>query len=309
MTTYEYVFPKKISNNVYTYEFICVFYKTFYKISNSYIYINFENVQAVDVGLMAPLGLILEKIKLNNNKIFFRKLPKHLWLLFLDYKFTSLRTDKLYTDIDNSKIEYRTMSADDIKSFHDYIVPHLNELDLNIEKFKLLERRIKEVFINVKTHARDKEVHDYRDKEVFCSGQYKHELDEFNFNISNQGITIKENLKSRRNIDADEVTYIDLALKMGFSTKDLDTPGGMGLYYLKELVSWLEGKLIIVSGKVYYELDYGEKFSVPKNKVMEVYFPGTSITIIFNVNQLVSKSVTHVKKQQEFTMLDLLNQI
>ena len=67
MNEYTYTIPNKIIPNKGVYEFVNILYSTFKDKSNSKISLLSENTKFIDPLLMAPLGLVLTKLKLRNN--------------------------------------------------------------------------------------------------------------------------------------------------------------------------------------------------------------------------------------------------
>ena len=301
---YEYIFPKKIKNNKNIYTFLGVFNDTYKNVKNSTIYINFQSTYWIDLNLIAPLGMILENIKSKNNKIYLRNLSKALINIFSLTDFRKYR-DKNDIFYSNSNIlPYVTLSGEETDVFQAYICEQLNKfINSDISK-KIVIKRIMEIFINIKLHARNSSSNKYGKYEVFFSGFYKSDTKEIIFTIANQGLSFRESierhvdvsminsmfrtiLKKDNNITDDD--YISLALKKGFSTKEGNVPGGMGLFYLQEFINDIAGSLIVMSGKGYYETNYAQRKDAPYRpitKTLDSHFQGSIITAIMPLDNL-----------------------
>ena len=69
-----YIMPKNIINKPGIYEFINVLWATYRNMTNNTIMLDYCNTKNIDLSLMAPLGLVLTKIKSNKNKIYFTRM-------------------------------------------------------------------------------------------------------------------------------------------------------------------------------------------------------------------------------------------
>lgn len=276
-----YTMPKNIFDENGIYEFITILYNTFDKTTNSKIILDFSSTNYINPNLMAPLGMILTKLKSKNNDIAFRNLKLSVKKLLIKYGF--LQSYQIPGDvIYQNYIRYESFNGDDANGFENYLNLQLSEIS-NEGIISTLISHIMEIFVNVKTHARINEKKNrFKSKEVFTSGYYNENQNYIRFSICNNGKSFSENINSKLNYNFNnEYEYISWALKEKNTTKDSSIPGGLGLYMLSNLVNICNGTLIILSGKGYYELSYSKKIDDFKLicKDFSSPFPGTVVTI------------------------------
>lgn len=271
--------PKNITNKPGIYEFINVLWATYRNMTNSTIILNYCNTKDIDLSLMAPLGLVLTKIKSNKNKIYFRQMNKVIKNKLVKSEFIRQNINS-NEDIFQNYIRYKTFNGDNNTVFREYIMSQLKDLK-HKEAVNLLISRIMELFINVKMHARINSKSRYSNKEIFSAGEYCKQDNYIVFSVANNGMTFKENIeKNIKEKLQQEYEYIKWALRKTNSTRktDRDGPGGLGLYLLVELVKECQGILIICSGKGFYKFDATD-LTKSEERDFQCEFPGTVITI------------------------------
>lgn len=275
-----YTMPKNILDENGIYEFITLLYNTFDKTTNSKIILDFSSTNYINPNLMAPLGMILTKLKSKNNDIILRNLKTSVKQLLIKYGFlNSFNISK--NTIHQNYIKYESFNGDDAIGFEKYLNLQLAEIS-NEGVISTLISHIMEIFVNVKTHARSNEKKSrFKNKEIFTSGYYNENKNYIRFSICNNGKSFSENISSKiKYYFNTEYEYINWALKEKNTTKN-SSPGGLGLYMLSNLINICEGTLIILSGKGYYELSYSEDIGDFKSicKDFSSSFPGTVVTI------------------------------
>ncbi len=302
-----HLMPKYIIDQKGIYEFITIIYSTFKDISNSVIILDCSKTKYIDPNLMAPLGLVLTKIKSKSNKVFFRGMKSNFRDILLKYGF--LVSNKITTStIPQNFIKYETFNGNNNDGFQSYLEEQLSEI-YSYEIISSLITHIMEIFINVKMHARHNESFSrFKNKEVFTSGFYNKKEDFVIFSIANNGQTFMDNITSNLNYSFTfEVDSIKWALvEKNTSTKN--RPGGLGLAMIKDLVKESKGELFILSGKGYYQYSYNnylKEFSELTTDFSSP-FPGTVITIklpisLIQINNKVSDNIN-------FTIEELLQE-
>lgn len=303
-----YMMPKNIINTRGVYEFISLLWATYRSMTNNTIILNCCNTKNIDLSLMAPLGLVLTKIKSNKNKIYFRQMNKIIKNKLIKAEFIGQNISSS-EDILQNCIKYKTFNGDNNDIFREYIISQLKDLK-DIEAVNLLISRIMELFINVKMHARINNKNRYSNKEVFSAGEYYKEDNYIVFSVANNGITLKENIE--KNITGKlqrECDYIKWALQKANSTRKTDTdgPGGLGLYLLVELVKECQGILIICSGKGFYKFNAADS---TKNEDLDFTceFPGTVITIKIPI-EYIPIDTRKINENMIFNMESLLKEV
>lgn len=266
---------------------------------NTKIVFNAVNTKKIDINMCSPLGLILEKIKLRNNEIYFSKLSKELKILLMSNGFLN----KIHMDKNrhnNKYIPYKTFNSTDKDEFTRYLEKNVlnylksKEIEINTKEFI---RIMVEIFVNVKMHTNS--------KEVTTCGYYDENNKEMYFTISNHGMTIRHNIEERNEYIFN--TYIDAiqwAVKRSNSTRKKNTPGGLGLFISRNFIAENGGSIKIVSGKGYWEESEGIIIS---SKEMRTIFPGTIVNFKINLNR--NKMVEYKPQNYELSIEEILGGI
>lgn len=284
MNEYTYTIPNKIIPNKGVYEFVNILYSTFKDKSNSKISLLSENTKFIDPLLMAPLGLVLTKLKLRNNYIVFNKLNKLNYYNLNSCGFlkqSQLDPHLIYTKL----LLYKTFNLKDYLKFKQFLSDEL----LNISDKDLVDTiisHLSELFENVRMHS-GISINSTYSQDIFISGYYDEKTNYINFSICNIGDTFKDVILSKRKINYEfDYEYIKWSLIRSNTTRDLTTPGGLGLFMIYDFIKKSHGNLYISSGKGYCEIknnsdDYYAEFSSP--------FPGTSISLSIPIEKIYKK--------------------
>lgn len=136
--------------------------------------------------------MILEKIKIKNNKIYFRNIPNYLRQILINNEFLlSLESQKFQWSRYNF-LAYKKFKLEEKEMFEEYLIEKFDEFTkenlLNFNK-KDTVRAISEMFANVKMHTNSEKV-------VTC-GYYDKDKKEMYFTISNHGITISKTIERK----------------------------------------------------------------------------------------------------------------
>lgn len=278
MKEYIHIMPKKMKNKKGIYEFISVLYNTFKNKSHSKISLDFKSTTYIDPAIIAPLGLILTRIKSNKNNIYFKNLS-NFNIKYLN-KFGLIEIDNKNSFNINNTIKYKTFDDNDFENFKKYLLNQLNELK-DRELIETLIIYLGELFENVRMHSNSNKR--YKNKKIFISGYYNIENDFVRFCITNNGCSFKENILNKLHINYhNEFEYILWALKRSNSTRDSDTPGGLGLNMLNNLIENTNGDLIIISGKGYIEITDFKQNSLDLN----CHYPGSIISFTVQIKKM-----------------------
>ena len=159
--------------------------------------------------------MILEKIKIKNNKIYFRNIPNYLRQILINNEFLlSLESQKFQWSRYNF-LAYKKFKVEEKETFEEYLIEKFDEFTkenlLNFNK-KDTVRAISEMFANVKMHTNSEKV-------VTC-GYYDKDKKEMYFTISNHGITISKTIERKNGyIFEEEIEAIEWAVKKSSSTR------------------------------------------------------------------------------------------
>lgn len=272
-----YVMPKLMVDKKGIYEHMTNLFSTYKYLMNSTIILDFSNTNYIKPTLMAPLGLILTKLKSQKNMVFLRNTKTSIKQLLIKYGFIQ-NINVCNTNIPQNFIKYETFNGDNEERFSKYLDDQFKYIN-NTEIVASLKTHIMEIFINVKMHARTKGGSRYKNKEIFTSGFYDREKEKVIFSIANNGQTFSENIISNLNYDFQlENEYILWALKET-NTSTKNRTGGIGLTMLHDLVVSSNGFLYILSGQGYYQYESNSRASLSESYDLSSGFPGTVISI------------------------------
>ena len=108
------------------------------------------------------------------------------------------------------------------------------------------------------------------------------------FTVADHGETIPYNVLSyfKKNQRQAPSNILDWALQVGTTTSNDQIPRGVGLYLIRKFIQENQGELFIISGKENYELNANKERYLSLCSA----FPGTIVTLAFNLNDSVFHS-------------------
>ncbi|MFA6702867.1 MAG: hypothetical protein WCS06_09435 [Dysgonamonadaceae bacterium] len=245
------------------------------------IEINIRNFFAANMS--APLGVVLDKLTSNINSINIHVSEKAKDILqrncFLSNYGYEIKYDK-----NDTTIPYTRFSRNESKNFADYVYNKLLSHNSMPNLSEGLKRKVLEVicelFSNASLHSKT--------SYIYACGQYYPNLNQFDFTIADMGIGIRENVSAFMGKDIDSIKAIQWALVDGNTTKK-SVPGGYGLGILKNLITYNNGFMQIVSDDGFYEFNNNRE--TYKNFMGK--FPGTVVNLQFRTNDFASYSLTN----------------
>ncbi|MCX4339957.1 MAG: hypothetical protein OSJ72_09970 [Lachnospiraceae bacterium] len=281
MQTDEYTL--EISNNINTsygsHSRLSELYIQLFRIQSYVIYLDFSKVTFIAANQFAVLGCILDtyRAKYPNTTIYFSNLNRKIKETIRKNGFNSHLGFEKLPDIYNTTIPYTIFDINEITEFEKYIIlrifsrqdiPNMSEL----VKSKIIDN-ILEIFNNVKEHTHS--------KKVYTCGQYFPTSSLLYFTIVDSGETIPYNVSTYCDKNCIELPQkpLEWAIAAGNTTREVNTPGGLGLSLLRDFIELNEGRLYIVSGCETYE-QVGKK---NRHRYMEHPFSGTIVTVAFNL--------------------------
>lgn len=244
------------------------------------IILDFSKVDFFASNQFAVLGCILGSYKLEHpsaNIYISSLLPKLKKTIQKNGFYRHLGFEKL-PDKFNTVIPYTIFDINNINSFEDYInfgIFNRKDIPKMSEKVKSsIIDNILEIFNNVKEHTHS--------TKVYTCGQYYPRSHLLYLTIVDSGETIPYNVQNyheKARIKAPEKP-LEWAMIQGNTTRVAETPGGLGLSLLQDFIDLNNGKLYIVSGKETYEKNSKGR----RHKYMDYPFPGTIVTVAFNLS-------------------------
>lgn len=269
--------------------------RLFYTI-NSYqnikLILDFSNVTFIAANQFSVLGCILSVFGSNNSLsgIYFVQVPKKIRTLLRVNGFGKQHLSyEPLPDTYNTAIPYRIFSVSQIDEFEKYITIQIFERKdipaMSTPVRDIIIDNILEMFNNVKEHTHN--------KAVYTCGQFFPSKSLLHFTITDAGETIPFNVRSyfSDHYMVLPPSLLEWAMQSGNTTRRSDSPGGLGLYLLSEFINLNNGELYIVSGNETFEqTPRGSRY-----KNLDYSFPGTIVTMAFNLNDSNSYYLTDEK--------------
>lgn len=267
-------FPRNLNSDRKGIEFISYLWGQCKKINNSTIIWDLSSTKILQTNILSVIGLILNRVKLRNNKVILRIKKNNKDETIADnYIISRLFHLYSYNHGDGLKYVYFDFDKNNLDVF---LKDKLKELRLkDYEKLKII---LSEMCANIKMHASP------------CEGSLCSYINikenKLYISICNFGFTIKQNveLKNKYSFE-DDGSAILWALKKLNTTREDNVSGGLGLYLLRKYMFEMNGEAEIVSGKYFVSLKENfynninvNHFFVDKEK-MRSFFPGVMITI------------------------------
>lgn len=262
----------------------------FHKINNSdanSLVIDIYPSAFIAANQFAALGCIIDSFAKSGKRIDLGHniSAKHLNLIKRN-GFGELFSLASIPDINNTVISYKNFDVEHINEYDTYLTLELfSRSDLPKMSHSVtdyIRGYLLEIFQNVIDHTSS--------TKVYTCGQFFPKTSLLYFSIVDTGETIPYNVNRyhQKHSLSLPVNTLKWALEEGNTTLDDDVPRGIGLYLIKEFVNLNQGYFYIVSGNETYEINpkYGERY-----KCMEYIFPGTIVTIAFNLDDNASYSM------------------
>lgn len=182
----------------------------------------------------------------------------------------------------NTTIEFKKHSTKDGGEdiYSDYIdenlLSHQRMTEIPPILFGYISSLFSELFSNVQQHTKA--------NHVTTCGQFYPSKNILKFSLGNLTKTFHEVIATENRENMTEIECIKWALAPENSTKkDKNKLGGSGLTLLKQLIEDNHGKLVIISGKAYYEENYLNSNEKYVEQILDYGVPGTIISLTFNL--------------------------
>lgn len=250
------------------------------ELQENQLIVDFSNVNFISANQFAVFGCIMEAFTDNNKTKMLRVIGINDKIKRIIQKNGFGRHIGLERKIDqfNTVIPYQVFREYEIVEYEKYLTLSLFGRDdlptMSDAVRSIIQDYLLELFKNVHDHTTSKKVH--------TCGQYFPKSAMLFFTIADLGETVQYNVSSyigKYNIKI-LGSCLDWALQEGNSTREGDSPGGLGWSLIKSFIAHNKGEFHIISGTECFELgSHGTRYMN-----MEYPFPGTIVTIGFNLN-------------------------
>jgi hypothetical protein len=271
--------PRSVSTDSNGFKFLVEAYNRTKDVDFSTIIFDFKNCTWFEANLCAVLGAIAHEITQNINNIEFINMNGSIKSIFSKNTFLSHFGGDIVEDVYNTTIRYKRYQANEQTLFKRYLDEELLAKDafpnMSVHLKKKINQSIFEIFENAITHGSS----DY----VFSCGQHypQHNPPRIDFTIVDMGRSIKKNVNAYLKAILDGKKAIEWAVEANNTTKQGNTPGGLGLKLIREFSNLNKGKVHIVSAEGFWQ-------QTDKNTILAQNFinsfPGTIVNIEVNLN-------------------------
>ncbi|WP_111708948.1 hypothetical protein [Lutibacter citreus] len=272
--------PSKITSGMQGYELLLRFQDDLKGFSDAEIQISFLYVIWFEANLVAVLGAIIEDLEWKRNDVSIVEVDNYSVINNVLYRngfFPRHGLNIHGISGGNTQISYKMFRKSEPHLYNDYIQAEL----LDNSAFPMhsrrlggeIKRNIFELFENARTHGECSYIH--------TCGQFYPIKKKLNITIVDTGTTIIKNVRKHLKIDLEACECIDWAMEMNNTTKEGNTPGGLGLGLLFQFIRLNQGKIQVVSSNGYWELIGGKK----RKMNLDFYFSGTIANLEFNLSQ------------------------
>lgn len=260
---------------------------------------DFSRCKWFEANLCAVLGAICDNALNNLNEIEFINFKPQIKTIFCKNEFLKHFGGEISIDINHTTVKYKRYSPKEQSSFRDYLDAELLSKEEMPQMSLLLKKKINEsifeIFENAITHGKS----DF----VFSCGQFypNKQPPRIDFTIVDLGKTIKANVNNFLNEDLNACNSIKWAVKDKNTTKQGDTPGGLGLKVIQKFLSLNKGKFQIVSDNGYWYQDENNRTFA---KLFDNTFIGTIVNLEFNIDDdsvyMLEEEIINLKDEDLF---------
>ncbi len=283
---YKYKIPQDIVSDYNGYKVLIDFFHYTKDAFLETIEIDFSKTNWFEANLLAALGAILSNLESNLCTINLTGLSFKLEGIFSKNHFLSNFGGYKIEDYYQTTIKYKKFKPNEEKVFKYYLD---NELlsktalpQMSTGLRKKINESIFEIFNNAIIHGKS--------NDIFSCGQYYPRNNKLDFTIVDLGKSIKSNVNNYLNKQMKGSEAIDWAVQEGNTTKNGDTPGGLGLSLIRDFLRLNGGKIQIISCEGYWE-----QIGIRINQMsFENEFDGTIVNLEFNLND---KSLYYLKSE------------
>ena len=235
--------------------------------------IDLSRATSIAANMCAPLGTIIARLADDFNEVEVQSLRPEVERTLRRSSF--LVRHPRHAGQRTSIMPFRRFRHLDEGAFEDYLYHHLRRLKrrniVTDAADRLFKKKVFEVFQNAVMHS-DSTLG------IFVCGQLFPHRRRLHFTLSDAGIGIRDSVRRHfRTHKLTSVRALEWALQPRTTTK-VDTPGGIGLQFLKDFSRLNGGRIQIASRRAFYQLDnHGERLLRLAHDL-----PGTTVTVELN---------------------------
>lgn len=293
-------FPKQLNTNYKTFIFLKNASKFIINNPKNDIILDLSNTKFFSTNLLAVMGFWFGRAEKSNQDLHVVLPNKKVFSgeKSIQAIFNFFATDK------RAFFKPRQISEEKTRETEDILLKYLKNLKLL--EYDLVKTIISEIFVNIKMHT---------EQQVgFFSGDYSVQNNEIVISIVNEEYSIPDQLRIKRGmIFGEDIEAIIWTLKKSNSTRDKSESGGLGLYLLRKYISQIGGKVSIVSGTSYIELDescYNEnnenEIIINDYYLLDEKFNGTMITLHVPYRKNTDQIIEDAIRMVNINLLDIL---
>lgn len=236
-----------------------------------------------DANMCAPLGAIIRKYLFKGKKIQVRGIRDGIMEIWQKNGFGNLFGWTKTDDTWKTTIQYRHFSREDNSAFQEYIATHFTPGGHGMPKMSdALLKKFRHSLFEIYSNAVD---HSETSIGIFACGQHFPRSSKLDFSIADLGIGMQQRILSSMSLSLNALEAIDWSMS-GNTTRQKahGRPGGLGLRLIREFIELNGGRIVIVSGAGYWQLEKDKVTLLPTvtQEVLVHPFPGTVVTIEIN---------------------------
>ena len=275
MESKKIVFPNAIINKFE----VIKFFNEFLGDSEKEMYYDMEQITFFEASLVPFFHSINQQLFETHENIMYNKINKTIEIFFIRSKFATKFNSKYVNvnlkDIYKTYIEFTEFKKEEEAGF--YII------EKKLQDKKLIDFRdeIQVELISLIAELTNNSYEHGRSENAYFCGQYYPQKRKLSFSISNLGRTINENVKEK-NINFSDEKCLEWIFEEGTTTRRDGTNGGQGLFDLKTVVKKLFGKITVISGYDYFQIN--KKGNTMYKKLPNKY-KGTTFIIDIQYNR------------------------
>lgn len=259
IASYEIKIPKILDNE---YTNLCELYEQLNEILphlklEDEVVFNFENIRWINAEMTVYLGMLFSAVTSRGGKVYaiLENLSlKSKEILLKNGFLKNFGLDHELADTYNTTIPFYRSSIKDIEQIDEYIdrklLSHIKTKTSSAFLGEIKESLL-EIIHNVRDHSGSKVI--YMCGQHYPRKPYGSQNGTISFAVSDNGVGLIENIKTKRLPFDNTVDYFDWAFDKGTSTKDR-YDSGVGLYELKKKLLG-KGEIKIISNNGYYHID------------------------------------------------------
>ena len=282
MSKYEIFIPKTLNND---YSNLCELYQQvndilFNLTAYDEVIFNFEKIRWINAEMTAFLGMIFSAVNSKGASVYAKVENlslKSKEILLKNGFLKNFGIDYDLEDIYGTTIPFFRSSIKEIEKIDEYIDEDLLKHIRNKTSEEFLgeiKESLLEVIHNVRDHSQSEVIY-------MCGQHYPRKPEGTNygtisFAISDNGIGLIENIKSKKGNFSNVKEYFDWAFDKGNSTKSR-YDSGIGLYELRKKLHG-KGEITVVANNGYHRID---RFGTVDSCEFSFNIPGTFVVIKF----------------------------